>query len=71
MKPTEYNKYVLVEFISFPKTPGYIEGFLLMLLIQVHINNSGETKKDLMLKWRLFVIHKLMIICMIWLYVHK
>ena len=71
MNPPKYIKYVLSECNSFLKSPGKIKGCLVMIYIKVHISECEEIKKYSMLKWRLFFIQKLMIICMIELYVHN
>ena len=42
-----------------------------MIYIQLHIYESEEIKKALIFQWRLFVIHKLFITCMIGLCVHN
>ena len=42
-----------------------------MIYMQGNHFEGGKIIKDLMFQWRLFVIHKLMISCMIGFYVNK
>ena len=46
-----------------------MKGFIVMIYIETHISEC-EGKKS-MFQWSFFVNHKLMISCMIGLYVHK
>ena len=64
-------KYVLVQCNYFLKPLRQMNDIITMIYIPEHLYDCGEIIKHSVLLWRLFVIQKLTISCMIGFYVYK